>query len=198
MAVQLLYNKIALQQFDKALKIRYAALPTIRSKENALRMEVKKQRNALNKMKSDYEKEVSNSKTFGKLWKEFPHGIISINAIHKKKASFAGVKFEVLDYIDFHLEGFYLPVHPMWWLKGIDTLKELVAHKVSLQLKEAEVAVLEKERKRTTQKLNLYEKVQIPEYEESIRKIKRFLEDQENLEKATQKIVKNKQQRQEA
>jgi len=40
--------------------------------------------------------------------------------------------------------------------------------------------------------VNLYEKVQIPEYKEAIRKIKRFLEDDENLSKSSQKILKMK------
>ncbi|HQM79393.1 MAG TPA: V-type ATP synthase subunit D [Candidatus Syntrophosphaera sp.] len=47
-------------------------------------------------------------------------------------------------------------------------------------------------RKKTTQKVNLYEKVQIPIYEDAIRKIKRFLEDEENLSKASQKILKTR------
>ena len=45
--------------------------------------------------------------------------------------------------------------------------------------------------------MNLYEKVQIPGYEDAILKIKRFLEDEENLSKSSQKIVKNRQQEQE-
>ena len=49
-------------------------------------------------------------------------------------------------------------------------------------------------RRKTTQKVNLYEKVQIPGYEDAIRKIKRFMEDEENLSKSAQKIVKTKQQ----
>ena len=48
--------------------------------------------------------------------------------------------------------------------------------------------------RKTTQKVNLYEKVQIPGYEDAIRKIKRFMEDEENLSKSAQKIVKTKQQ----
>ena len=38
----------------------------------------------------------------------------------------------------------------------------------------------------------LYEKVQIPGYQEAIRKIKRYMEDEENLSKASQKIVKQR------
>ena len=52
--------------------------------------------------------------------------------------------------------------------------------------------ILDYNRRKTTQKVNLYEKVQIPGYNEAIRKIKRFMEDEENLSKASQKIVKNK------
>ena len=53
--------------------------------------------------------------------------------------------------------------------------------------------LLDRARKKTTQKVNLYEKVQIPGYQEAIRKIKRFMEDEENLSKAAQKIVKQRQ-----
>ena len=55
--------------------------------------------------------------------------------------------------------------------------------------------MLEYARKKTTQKVNLYEKVQIPAYETAILKIKRFLEDEDNLTKASQKIVKTRQQK---
>ena len=58
--------------------------------------------------------------------------------------------------------------------------------------------LLEHARKKTTQKVNLFEKVQIPGYEDAILKIKRFLEDEENLSKASQKIVKTRQQKKEA
>jgi V/A-type H+-transporting ATPase subunit D len=47
-------------------------------------------------------------------------------------------------------------------------------------------------RKKTTQKVNLFEKVQIPGFQDAIRKIKRFMEDEENLSKSSQKIVKSK------
>ena len=55
----------------------------------------------------------------------------------------------------------------------------------------AKLSLLEKARKKTTQKVNLFEKVQIPGYEDAIRKIKRFMEDEENLSKSSQKILKS-------
>jgi V/A-type H+-transporting ATPase subunit D len=38
--------------------------------------------------------------------------------------------------------------------------------------------------------VNLFEKVQIPGYQDAVRKIKRFMEDEENLSKSSQKILK--------
>jgi len=53
--------------------------------------------------------------------------------------------------------------------------------------------LLEKARRKTTQKVNLYEKVQIPGFQEAMLKIKRFMEDEDNLSKSSQKIVKTRQ-----
>ena len=50
-------------------------------------------------------------------------------------------------------------------------------------------------RKKTTQKVNLFEKVQIPGYQDALRKIKRFMEDEENLSKSSQKILKSIQEK---
>ena len=42
MAIKFQYNKTSLQDLSKQLKVRVRALPTIKNKESALRMEVKK------------------------------------------------------------------------------------------------------------------------------------------------------------
>jgi V/A-type H+-transporting ATPase subunit D len=55
----------------------------------------------------------------------------------------------------------------------------------------AKLDLLDHARRKTTQKVNLFEKVQIPGYQEAIRKIKRFMEDEENLSKSSQKILKS-------
>ena len=45
MAIRFQYNKISLQSLNKQLKIRVQALPILKNKESALRIEVKKARN---------------------------------------------------------------------------------------------------------------------------------------------------------
>lgn len=86
---------------------------------------------------------------------------------------------------------------PQWIPAGIEILKELTAKAIEREVLHRKSELLYQARKKTTQKVNLYEKVQIPGYQDAIRKIKRFLEDEENLSKSSQKIVKNRQQEQE-
>ena len=83
---------------------------------------------------------------------------------------------------------------PVWFADGVDVLKRLARLGLEYEVYNRRMELLDRARRKTTQKVNLYEKVQIPGYEDAIRKIKRFMEDEENLSKSSQKIVKNKQQ----
>ena len=191
------YNKTALQDLDKQLKVRVRALPTIKNKEAALRVEVKR-------AKDDaliYEKNLSNKiaeyEKFVRIWGEFDNSLLSVKDLDLSVKKIAGVKVPVLNNIVFEIKEFSLFNNPQWFLKGISVLKELTTIAIEREILFKKSELLYMARKKTTQKVNLYEKVQIPGYEDAILKIKRFLEDEENLSKSSQKIVKNRQQEQE-
>ena len=74
----------------------------------------------------------------------------------------------------------------------VQHVKEVVNIALEREFYMRKMELLDRARKKTTQKVNLYEKVQIPGFQEAIRKIKRFLEDEENLSKSAQKIVKTR------
>ena len=80
---------------------------------------------------------------------------------------------------------------------GIKILQKALIFDITSDLLKKQIDILDEARKKTTQKVNLYEKVQIPEMDEAILKIKRFLEDKENISKAGQKIMKKRQERRE-
>ncbi len=75
---------------------------------------------------------------------------------------------------------------------GVALLKKMAELGLRSRLATERSERLEFARKKTTQKVNLYEKVQIPGYKEAMLKIKRFMEDEENLSKSSQKIVKSR------
>ena len=77
---------------------------------------------------------------------------------------------------------------------GIHLLKVLAQTAIEREFIVAKLGLLEHARKKTTQKVNLFEKVQIPGYQDALRKIKRFMEDEENLSKSSQKIMKSHQE----
>ena len=191
------YNKTALQELEKQLKVRVRALPTIKNKEAALRVEVKRARNDV----AELEKQLSHKKAeyekFVRIWGEFDETLLSVKELQLSSKKVAGVKIPQLENIVFEIKEFSLFNLPQWFPAGIEILKELTTKAMEREVMHRKSELLYQARKKTTQKVNLYEKVQIPGYQDAIRKIKRFLEDEENLSKSSQKIVKNRQQEQE-
>jgi V/A-type H+-transporting ATPase subunit D len=102
------------------------------------------------------------------------------------------VKTPVFKGVQFSLADISLFVNPAWVPDGLEVLRTVAALTIERGVAQEKVKILEYARKKTTQKVNLYEKVQIPEYREALLKIKRFLEDDENLAKSSQKILKGR------
>lgn len=186
------YNKVALQQYQKDLNIRLAALPVIRSKESALRSEIKRQQQQALALEEALREKMAAAEAFGSLWQHWQIDLLQLKSVETETCHFAGVKLQRFVRLELSDCSLQAGVQPVWQFDAWLLLRELLALRVQMDLKQQELQALEAERKRTTQKLNLFEKVQIPHYEEAIRKIKRFLEDEETLIKATQKIVKKK------
>ncbi len=191
------YNKTALQDLDKQLKVRVRALPTIKNKEAALRVEVKRAKDEAAVYEKKLSQKISEYDKFIRIWGEFDNTLLSIKDLDLSVKKIAGVKVPILNDIVFDIKEFSLFNNPQWYLKGISILKELTTVAIEREILFRKSELLYLARKKTTQKVNLYEKVQIPGYEDAILKIKRFLEDEENLSKSSQKIVKNRQQEQE-
>jgi V/A-type H+-transporting ATPase subunit D len=192
MAIKFQYNKTYLQQLNKELKVRENALPTLQAKESALRLEVKKAKQAVDSLERDLQqKHADLSRTF-RLWIEFPKGIVSVRDVSLGVKKIAGVNTPVFKGVQFATVNFSLFGNAWWIPRGLDLLKSAAQLEIEKEIAQKKVDILEYARKKTTQKVNLYEKVQIPEYTEAILKIKRFLEDEENLAKSSQKILKQR------
>ena len=198
MAIKFQYNKTCLQDLKKQLKIRVEVLPIIKNKESALRMEVKRAKDYANTLDDSLKKKIKEYDNIVRLWGEFDKDLLRIDDVKLSTKKIAGVKTPVLEDIIFSTKDFSLFNKPEWFLDGISILKDLVKIAIERDFYFRKMNLLLYARRKTTQKVNLYEKVQIPGYEEAIRKIKRFLEDEENLSKSAQKILKKRQQEREA
>ena len=128
------------------------------------------------------------------LWGEFEHDLISVDDVKLTIIKIAGVRIPVLEEVLFKVKDYSLFARPFWYPAGVQILKDLASIGIESVFYSEKMRLLDHARKKTTQKVNLYEKVQIPGYENAIRKIKRFMEDEENLAKSAMKIVKTRQQ----
>lgn len=186
------YNKTSLNDLGKQLKMREKALPTIKSKESALRLEVKRAKDNEIELNRQLEQKMQEYDYMVELWGEFDTSLIEVESVESRYTKIAGVKIPQLDKINFKERAYNLFSAPLWIADGTEILKSLAEIGIQREFMNRKREILEYTRKKTTQKVNLYEKVQIPGYIEAIRKIKRFLEDEENLSKASQKIVKTR------
>ena len=194
MAIKFQYNKTSLGELGKQLKMRQKALPTIKSKESALRSEVKKAKDTAQDFRRQLDALTAQYDHMVSLWGEFDADLLRIADVDLAEQKIAGVRTPVLQDIRFEEKDYDLFSAPVWFADGVDILKRLARLGIEFEVFNRKMELLDFARRKTTQKVNLYEKVQIPGYEDAIRKIKRFMEDEENLSKSAQKIVKTKQQ----
>lgn len=189
------YNKTSLQQLEKQLKIRVRTLPIIKNKESALRMEVKRCKAEARLLEERLEKEIQTYEAMFALWNEFDGSLIRVKDVHLGVKKIAGVRIPMLENVEYEIEPFSRFNCPKWFYEGIHLLQRLAETAVEREFVLAKLGLLEHARKKTTQKVNLFEKVQIPGYQDALRKIKRFMEDEENLSKSSQKIMKSHQEK---
>ncbi len=192
MAIKFQYNKTSLTNLGKQLKMRRSALPTLKNKESALRGAVLTAKNESRRLEEELERSLAGYDYLAALWNEFEPGLIRITDVDLRTVKVAGVKTPQLDEIHYEIMPFNAFVKPAWFADGVRILKDLTRIGIESEVYEEKRRILEFNRKKTTQKVNLYEKVQIPGYQEAIRKIKRYMEDEENLSKASSKIVKTR------
>ena len=193
MAITFQYNKTSLQTLEKNLKMRVRSLPTIKNKESALRVEVKKAKADIVRLEEELENRILSYDKMLALWGEFDTSLLSVDDVRMDIKKIAGVRIPVLEEVIYTTKTFSLFNSPKWYADGLSQLKELAQVGIEREFSAKKLELLEYARKKTTQKVNLFEKVQIPGYEDAIRKIKRFMEDEENLSKSSQKIVKTRQ-----
>jgi V/A-type H+/Na+-transporting ATPase subunit D len=117
---------------------------------------------------------------------------VQVDRVETETGNIAGVDVPVFKELTFKDIEWNLLETPLWIDKGITALKELITF-------DAEVAVLQRRRKllhdelrTTSQRVNLFEKVKIPESKENIRRIQIYLGDQQTAAVVRGKMAKAK------
>ena len=177
----------ALRQYERYL-------PTLQLKKQLLQLEILHQQSALKERKNSLSEKKKSAENWTGLLVEAPdirQWLIPQKIITAKK-NVAGVDVPVFERVDFEPAEYDLFRTPLWVDAGIETLRGMVSLLNELQVIEQGISVLRQELRITTQRVNLFEKVKIPEAKEAIRRIKIYIGDQMTNAVGRSKIAKNK------
>ena len=122
----------------------------------------------------------------------FPKGIITVRNIRKGTGNIAGVDIPTFEGADFERGEYDLYETPLWVDIAANHMETAMALDLEAEVLDEQVKLLEKELLATSQRVNLFEKVKIPETEENIKKISIYMADQQVSAVVRSKISKRK------
>lgn len=119
---------------------------------------------------------------------------ISVKEVRQGEGNIAGVDIPIFNGVDFNITIPDLFETPVWIDDGIRGLQQLISLRLERRVLERQYELLSEELRTTSQRVNLFEKVKIPEAKENIRVINIFLSDQQISGVARSKLAKSKSQ----
>ena len=104
----------------------------------------------------------------------------------------AGVKIPAFRELTFKDISYNVDDYPLWVDTALIKLREIARLDALVSTLRKQVELLEKELRSTSQRVNLFEKVKIPEAQENIRRINIYIGDQQSNSVGRSKIAKAK------
>jgi len=169
-------------------------LPTLQLKKQQLQMEMRKLDLEIVNKRQEEQQEREQLASWIKLYSEEIDlsEYVSISRLKTSRGNIAGVNIPILDDLEFNETTPDLFETDPWMDEGVRVLKQLMRLRIERQVMEEQHRLLGEELRTTTQRVNLFEKVKIPEAKENIRVIRIFMGDQQTAAVARSKIAKGK------
>jgi len=188
-------TKGELKRQRDALRQYQRYLPTLQLKKQQLQMEILRQAAIVEEKRQN---ESARRKAI-EVWA----GLLTDQAVDLKPGilprriltslkNIAGIDLPVFEGVEFQADDYDLFITPLWADAAIEEFRKLVWLRQELKVLEKAIEVLRQELRITTQRVNLFEKIKIPEASEGIRQIKIYLGDQMTNAVGRSKIAKRK------
>lgn len=190
--IQLTKNELKNQRDSLKRFNRY--LPMLQLKKQQLQVEIGRVDNHIEQLNN--EMRVSKQEIY--LWVDvFAEGIdlaslIKIKRINTGVGNIAGIDIPLFVSVDFKEPEYDYLTTPFWVDKAIEVLKQIMTQKAIFLIFKRQRLILQEELRITTQRVNLFEKVKIPQAQENIRVIHIHLGDLQIAGVVRGKIAKAK------
>ena len=190
-------SKQALAKEREQLKLRQRLLPSLDLKRRQLTVEQEKARQAVteaNAKAAEFERQVAAELRMVADREVDVSGLIQVRRVEIGVENVVGVKVPRLDHIDYDETDYSLLAKPAWVDVLIEKLKAAIQLRIEVDVAEQRVTVLGQAVRRTTQRVNLFDRILIPEAQRNIKRIQIFLGDLERDAVVRSKLAKGKHQ----
>jgi V/A-type H+-transporting ATPase subunit D len=190
--LKLTKNELKKQKESLKRFVRY--LPTLELKKKQLVAEIKK----IEEVVIDLEKKISIIETDLEYWIDVfgedvkLESLIYVKEINTDEGNIAGIDIPLFNSVTFEIKKYDLMTLPLWVDTAIEVLKQLIELKMHIRVAKEQQDILREELRKTMQRINLFDKVMIPQAKENIRVIRIYLGDQQTAEVVRGKIAKTK------
>ncbi len=191
--IKLTKNELKVQK--DALKMYRRYLPTLTLKKQQLQSEIRTieaKAIAVRQERKSLEKGFSSWIAVFSEENAFPEGIITVSNVRKGTGNIAGVTIPTFEGADFSRGDYNLYETPLWVDIAANHMEKAISLDLEAEVLDEQVRLLEKELLSTSQRVNLFEKVKIPETQENIKKISIYMADQQVSAVVRSKISKRK------
>ncbi|MHC1693396.1 MAG: V-type ATP synthase subunit D [Sphaerochaetaceae bacterium] len=197
-AVKLTKNELKKQKDQLKQFKRY--LPTLQLKKQQLQMVIRQIQQEMERYRLLQREVVANLQPWVAVFHEntvFPkeerlEDLVQVDTVVKGRGNIAGVAIPVFKDLTFKDIPYDFEKYPLWMDTGMVSLKDIARYDAIVSTLEKQVELLGQELRTTSQRVNLFEKVKIPESIDNIRKIGIYLGDQQTAAVVRGKIAKKK------
>jgi V/A-type H+-transporting ATPase subunit D len=186
-------TKNELKKQKDALKMYQRYLPTLMLKKQQLQAEIRSVEIRIRELTREKEKTDETFKSWIAVFGEkgiFTPGLLVIRGIKAAQGNIAGVAIPVFEGAEFETRHYDLAATPLWLDTALERMRQILLLDLEARILEEQRRRLDHELRITTQRVNLFEKIKIPETRGNIKKIQVYLGDQQTSAVVRGKIAK--------
>lgn len=171
-------------------------LPTLLLKKKQIQSEILKVKAQVAKLDRQLAERIEQIDSWSALFSESLPGflprLVVVKDIQRGIRNVAGIKLPILNKVEYEIKEFSYLATPPWIDAGVKLLKELMELRETVKVLHEQESILQQELRKVTQRVNLFEKVMIPNAKENIRLIRIALAEEQTAAVGRSKIAKAK------
>jgi V/A-type H+-transporting ATPase subunit D len=186
-------TKNELKKQKDSLKMYRRYLPTLILKKQQLQAEIRLTEIRLRELREEKERVDEALRSWIAVFGEkgiFTQAILKISRIKTAQGNIAGVAIPLYEGAEFEVFPYDLARMPLWLDLAVEKLKSIFLLDLEARIVEEQRVRLDHELRITTQRVNLFEKIKIPQTRDNIKKIQVYLGDQQTAAVVRGKIAK--------